>query len=259
MRTRVFYYMISWLRSCLISQKATTFIDQQLLISTDNQPITEDTHDIEDTCDVEDAHDAEVTHNTEDAEGDDEPLLPPSSRLSSPASGRPVVPNPLSGSTLSTSHTPSSTSTASKRKQSALSATQSSSSSKKQHTNSGAVLMYGIRESLDNFNATVSKSALMQADRFCADTSPECLAKAVELIQEQEDYLSDDQMVAFLDLFQADTAAADIYLAIKQETLWKAWIQKQLLKDLEFPASTWLVLWSLRVYNISLLLSALFS
>ena len=97
--------------------------------------------------------------------------------------------------------------------------------------------MYSIKESLDSLNATVAKSALMQSDRLRADTSPERRAKAVELIQVQDDYLSDDQMVAFLDLFRADTAAADIYLAIKRESLRKAWIQKQLSKDLGFPLS----------------------
>jgi len=42
-------------------------------------------------------------------------------------------------------------------------------------------------------------------------------------------------LVAFLDYFNADTAAADIYLAIKREGLRKAWIQKQLSKELGFP------------------------
>ena len=67
------------------------------------------------------------------------------------------------------------------------------------------------------------------------NSSPEHCAKAVELIQVQEDYLTDNQLVTFLDYFKANTAAADIYLAIKHEGLQKAWIQKQLWKELWFP------------------------
>ena len=67
------------------------------------------------------------------------------------------------------------------------------------------------------------------------DSSLDCQAKVVELIQVQEDYLTDYQLVAFLDYFKADTTAADIYLAIKCEGLQKAWIQKQLSKELGFP------------------------
>lgn len=75
----------------------------------------------------------------------------------------------------------------------------------------------------------------MQPDRMRSDTSPERRAKAMELIQEQESYLSDDCLVAFIDLFRADTAAADAYVALKREGLRKSWVQKQ-MKDLGFPA-----------------------
>jgi hypothetical protein len=121
----------------------------------------------------------------------------------------------------------------SKRKQSALSALQSSSAGKKQRINGGASAMDRIKQSLDDFNATVAKSILVHPERR-PDTSPERRERAVQLL-EQEDYLTDDQMIAFFDYFKSDTAAADIYLAISRPSLQKAWVQKQLWKELGFP------------------------
>ena len=174
----------------------------------------------------------------EDAEEETLPILPPSSLISLPippaseldiAAARP-------SSNAFTSRPSTSTSAASKRKRSALSALQpSSGASKKACANTGAAAMNGIKESIDNFNVTFSKSVLVQPERMRPDSSLERRAKAVELIQVQEDYLTHDQLVAFLDYFKADTAAADIYLAIKREGLRKAWIQKQLSKELGFP------------------------
>ena len=40
----------------------------------------------------------------------------------------------------------------------------------------------------------------MQPECACADTSSEHQAKAMDILQEKEDYL-DDHMVAFIDLF----------------------------------------------------------
>jgi len=41
--------------------------------------------------------------------------------------------------------------------------------------------------------------------------------------------------VTFPNYFKGDTAAADIYLAISCESLQKAWVQRQLWKELGFP------------------------
>ena len=143
-----------------------------------------------------------------------------------------------SASRMSTTHTSSATSvsTASKRKQSALHASQSNtSSSKKQRTTTGAVALNGIKESLDAFNSTLGRSLLLQPERARSDTSPERRSKAMNLLQELESYLDDDRMVAFIDLFKADTAAADAYLAIKHDSLRKKWVEKQLIDQLGFP------------------------
>ena len=50
----------------------------------------------------------------------------------------------------------------------------------------------------------------------------------MRLLEVQEDYLTDDQLIAFFDYFKGDTAAANIYLAISHESLQKAWVQRQL-------------------------------
>jgi len=83
-----------------------------------------------------------------------------------------------------------------------------------------AVVLYGIKESLDHFNSMVNKSALMnKTPQQRPDTSPEWRAKAVALLQKEEYYLTVDEKVAFLDLFEANTAAADIYIGIEEAEL----------------------------------------
>ena len=58
----------------------------------------------------------------------------------------------------------------------------------------------------------------------------------MHVLQDLESYLNDDRMVAFIDLFRADTAAADAYLAIKHDSLQKRWVEKQLKDTLGFPS-----------------------
>ena len=175
------------------------------------------------------------------------PPLPPTSLPSSPSlltnNALPILAQAAASHT-STSYpsatgttSASSMSTAAKRKQSALHASQQSNASgvKKQRTTTGAVALNGIKESLDAFNNTLGRSLMQQPERGRADTSPERRAKAMDVLQELEDYLDDDRMVAFIDLFRADTAAANAYLAIKRESLRKKWVEKQLTDTLGFP------------------------
>jgi hypothetical protein len=175
----------------------------------------------------------------------DSPPPPPTSPPSSPSlrTGNIFPASHASTSYPSTTGTgtasTSSISTAAKRKQSALHASQQSSASggKKQRTTTGAVALNGIKESLDAFNNTLGRSLVMQQpERGRADTSPERRAKAMDVLQEMETYLDDDRLVAFIDLFRADTAAADAYLAIKRDGLRRRWVEKQLMDHLGFPA-----------------------
>ena len=75
-----------------------------------------------------------------------------------------------------------------------------------------------IKESLDHFNSTVAKSILVHPERIRPDTSPERRDRAVQLLEVKEDYLTDNQLIAFFDYFKGDTAA-DIYLIISRESL----------------------------------------
>lgn len=200
-------------------------------------------------------------HDATDSDGPNRDPEPPQSRLESSPAPPPSSPSLLADNrlptldvlgasdepatrTISTSY-PSATGTtsapsmssASKHKQSALQASQSNASvSKKQRTTTGAVALNGIKESLDAFNTTLGRGLVFQQpERGRADTSPERRAKAMGVLQDQERYLDDDRMVAFIDLFRADTAAADAYLAIKRESLRKKWVEKQLTDTLGFP------------------------
>lgn len=189
----------------------------------------------------------EVIGDAEPSHLESSPPPPPSSPPPSPSLPKdnvlPVL-GVLRASHTSTSYpsatgttSTSSMSTAAKRKQSALHSSQQSNPSgiKKQRTTTGAVALNGIKESLDAFNDTLG-SLVMHPERGRADTSPERRAKAMDVLQELEDYLDDDRMVAFIDLFRADTAAADAYLAIKRDSLRKKWVEKQLVDTLGFPA-----------------------
>ena len=171
------------------------------------------------------------------------PPLPPSSP-SLPTRDIPTlcgVPTSLTSTSYPSATGSTSVSTmscAAKRKQSVFQASQSNASvSKKQRTTSGTVALNGIKESLDTFNSTIGRNlGLRQLERERADTSPERRAKAMDLLQEQETYLDDDRMIAFIDLFRADTAVADAYLAIKRDGLRRKWVEKQLKEMLGFPS-----------------------
>ena len=194
------------------------------------QPPAPSDHPIDDSADLNNET-VDLLNDTE------ETPPPPSSEVSPNKSPNRVSPLPLAPAAASSTVVSTSTSAASssKRKQSALSAVLSSGASKKQRTNTGASAMDGIKESLDHFNSTVAKSILVHPERIRPDTSPERRDRAVRLLEVQEDYLTDDQLIAFFDYFKGDTAAADIYLAISRESLRKAWVQRQLWKELGFP------------------------
>jgi hypothetical protein len=173
----------------------------------------------------DDANLNDKTTDLVDEGADENPPPTPSSEVSPTRVSPPSLLAPTTASSTAVSHATGSTSAASslKRKQSALSAVQSTGTSKKQCTNAGASAMDGIKQSLDNFNSTVAKSILVQPERMRLDTSPERRNRAVQLLERQEDYLTDDQLIPFFDYFKGDTAAADIYLAIGRESLRKAW------------------------------------
>jgi hypothetical protein len=120
-----------------------------------------------------------------------------------------------------------STSSTSKRKWSALNATQFTSlASKKQYTSIAGldVALNSIKESLNTFNTTIEHK-LRGTDRDRINTLPENQTKAMALLQEKETYLDDNHIIALFDLFQTNTVAADTYLALKHDNLHKLWIE----------------------------------
>jgi hypothetical protein len=153
-------------------------------------------------------------------------------------------PPPPSSPPPSAPHTPgpSTTSTSSKRKFSALEASQSGPSSsmisgKKQRSAvPGAVALNGIKETLDMFNKTVERSLIVRPHEIVRDTSPERRQKAMAHLQENETHLDDERLIALIDLFKSDTLEADTYMSLQRETLRKKWLQKQLVERCGFPA-----------------------
>ena len=138
---------------------------------------------------------------------------------------------------------PSSVSASSKRKYSALEASQSgqtpsvlSSGKKQRSAAAGAVALNGIKESLDTFNKTMERGLAVQAHERVRDTSPERRQRAMALLQEVETHLDDARLIALIDLFKTDTAEADTYLSLQREGLRKMWLQKQLVEHCGFPA-----------------------
>jgi hypothetical protein len=135
---------------------------------------------------------------------------------------------------------PSVSSLSTKRKYSALEASQSGPSSvlsgKKQRSGiAGAVALNGIKESLDMFSKTIERGLVVQPHERVRDTSPERRRKAMALLQENETHLDDTRLIALIDLFKSDTAEADTYMSLQREVLRKKWLQKQLVERCGFP------------------------
>ena len=61
----------------------------------------------------------------------------------------------------------------------------------------------------------------------------ECQIEATALLQEKE-VLTTDEVIAFADLFEQNTAEADTYMALIHADVQKLWIQKELV-ELRFP------------------------
>jgi hypothetical protein len=152
---------------------------------------------------------------------------------------------PPPSSPPSVPHTPgpSTASVSTKRKYSALEASQSQTPSvlslagKKQRSSvPGAVALNGIKESLDMFNKTIERGLVVQPHEKVRDTSPERRQKAMAHLQENETHLDDARLIALIDLFKNDTSEADAYMSLQREVLRKKWLQKQLVERCGFPA-----------------------
>jgi hypothetical protein len=153
---------------------------------------------------------------------------------------------PPPSSPLSGPHTPgpSSASTSTKRKFSALASqsgrTVSVLSAKKHQSVPGSVALNGIKESLDTFNRTIEHGLVVQPQelQIVRDTSPERRQKAIACLQEIETHLDDACLIVLINFFKVDTAEADTYIRLQRarEGIRRKWLQKQLVERCGFPA-----------------------
>ena len=163
-----------------------------------------------------------------DKSDDNEQVVPPSSPM------RPPV------STSSTSVN-SFASRQSKHKHSALGDGDSASiqsgshvsSQNKRQRNPGASALVALSAKMDQMNDTFKTGFAQDAKaRAHRDKSPQRRAQAVKAFSRLEKKnLTNDQKVAILDLFEVNTAVADVFLAMDEEDagLRRAWISNKLV------------------------------
>ena len=107
-----------------------------------------------------------------------------------------------------------------------------SSQDKHQH-NTGALVLIALNAKMDMMNNTFETSFTQEA-KACThcNKSPQCRAQAVKMFSMlKKKNLTNDQKVAMLDLFEVNTAVADIFLAMDKEDagLQRAWISNKLV------------------------------
>jgi hypothetical protein len=108
----------------------------------------------------------------------------------------------------------------------------SSSYSKRSHKSTTAGALHGIRGMMADINSNMRNGPIGQP---CCHrrSSAERRIEATALLQEKED-LDADQIIAFADLFEQNTAKANTYMALIYIDVRKLWVQRQLV-DLGFP------------------------
>ena len=85
--------------------------------------------------------------------------------------------------------------------------------------------LQGLRAELSTFGQTYRdgiSSAIPQLPLIAP--SPSRKTKAIQCAQELEKGLDNDRLAVLIQVFQADVSAADAYLVMDREGLWKAWI-----------------------------------
>lgn len=93
----------------------------------------------------------------------------------------------------------------------------------------GAGALQGISSGLVEFNSIFRDGLESMANPHGVDATPKRKKAAMIRLQELEDDLEDEQLLSIIDLFQADVSAADTYMTLKRESLWKAWVRSKIL------------------------------
>ena len=115
---------------------------------------------------------------------------------------------------------------------SSISTTPSASTSRKKSRTgvmSNAEALVGLRSQLAVFSGTfLEGTSLMAAPPPLIAPSPSRKTKAIQQAQELELDLDDEKLVSLIRIFQADVNAADAYMVLKREGVWKLWIESTL-------------------------------
>jgi hypothetical protein len=97
----------------------------------------------------------------------------------------------------------------------------------------GTVALHGIGDALRDLHGAVRDGPLSQPPRRQRRSSAERRIEATTLLQNTET-LTAEQVIAFADLFEQNTARADTYMALVRADVRKLWVQKQ-LTQMGFP------------------------
>ncbi|KAK0484254.1 hypothetical protein EDD18DRAFT_1111944 [Armillaria luteobubalina] len=72
------------------------------------------------------------------------------------------------------------------------------------------------------------KEALAPTEHALLEATPHQTQKAIEQVQDLEDWLSTSQMISLMTIFEKDSRAADAYVMLEREDVCKAWVQGKL-------------------------------
>ena len=107
-----------------------------------------------------------------------------------------------------------------------------SSQDKCQH-NTGISALYSLSTKMDKMSDTFANGFVLESKAHsCPDHSPQHRAKATKSFQRLERGLTNEQKVAIMDLFETNTAVADMFLAVDEDDdgLQWAWLSNKLVQ-----------------------------
>src|SRR5882724_9036682 len=101
---------------------------------------------------------------------------------------------------------------------------------------SGTGALYAMSEAMENMAAGyASSSALGAVLNF--QSLPECMTRAIRLVEDQETLLDDQTILQAVGLFHHDPSLATAYLAFGRQGLRSKWLEQELAMDSAATAS----------------------
>ena len=92
----------------------------------------------------------------------------------------------------------------------------------------GAQALHVIAEEFLDFNDSFWSATTGLSQHSNVEATPVWKHKAIVYAQDVEMDLSDNQLVSLIGIFESNVSAADSYLALKHNTLQKAWVSNKL-------------------------------